>query len=248
MKKAFQIQTGFIALTSLIAISVPSLPTVASASIATTPRQQKNAYAAKRFKQMRAIPNKDQVKLIFLGDSITDTWSWPGARRGKAVWDKVWVPMHAANFGISGEETEGTLWRIDHGLFDGFHPKLIVLMIGTNNTGHRMEPAAETAAGVKMIVNKIKTQLPQTKILLLGVFPRGAKPTDPMRILNTKINDIIKNYADNKTVFYMNINKEFLEPDGTLSRKIFPDLLHPNEIGFKIWAKAIHPEVVKLMK
>jgi beta-glucosidase len=124
---------------------------------------------------------------------------------------------------------------------DGLAPKVAVLMFGTNNTGHRQEDPKTTAAGIKRNIEELQKRLPDTKILLLAIFPRGEKPDDKLRQINDKINTIIAGFADNQKVFFANLNQAFLQPDGTLSRDIMPDLLHPNEKGYEIWAKAMAP-------
>jgi lysophospholipase L1-like esterase len=210
----------------------------------------------KRHESFNEISKKGEAKLVFLGDSITHGWE----SKGKAVWDKYWTPLNAANFGIGGDRTEHVLWRLDHGNFDGLKPKEIVIMIGTNNTGHVGRPqkenngevyqctAQQTAEGVKAIIDKLKMKCPGAKILLLAIFPRGATPEDAYRMQNTETNKIIKTYADDKTVFFMDIGEKFLAPDGTLSKDIMPDLLHPNEKGYEIWAEAIQGKVKELLK
>ncbi|HEY3899993.1 MAG TPA: platelet-activating factor acetylhydrolase IB subunit [Chthoniobacter sp.] len=210
----------------------------------------------KRHESFNEISKKGEAQLVFLGDSIMQGWE----KSGREVWDKYWGPLNAANFGVGGDRTEHVLWRLDHGNFDGLKPKEIVLMIGTNNTGHQGRPekeldgaiyqctAQQTAEGVKAIVDKLKEKCPGAKILLLAIFPRGATPADKMRQQNDETNAIIKNLADNKTVFYLDIGSKFLQPDGTLSKDIMPDLLHPNAKGYEIWAEATAPKVKELMR
>jgi len=209
-----------------------------------------------RHESFNEISKKGEAQLVFLGDSITHNWE----KGGKEVWDKYWAPLNAANFGIGGDRTEHVLWRLEHGNFDGLKPKEIVVMIGTNNTGHQGRPmkeldgatyqctAQQTAEGVKAIVDKLEQKCPGAKILLLAIFPRGEKPEDKLRQQNEETNAIIKNLADNKTIYFMDINAKFLQPDGTLSRDIMPDLLHPNAKGYEIWAEAIAPKVKELMQ
>jgi predicted enzyme related to lactoylglutathione lyase len=120
-------------------------------------------------------------------------------------------------------------------------------MIGTNNAGHRKEKSEETALGIKTILAELEQRLPETKVLLLAIFPRGATADHELRKLNAKTNSIIKTYADNKRVFWLDLNDKFLEPDGTLPKSIMPDLLHPNAKGYEIWAEAMEPSIAKLM-
>ena len=120
-------------------------------------------------------------------------------------------------------------------------------MIGTNNLGSNSND--EIVAGVTMIVQTLHEKLPSTKVLLLGIFPRGAKPTDPSRARITAINDQLSKLDDGgKTTRYLDIGPKFLEPDGTLPKTIMPDALHPNEKGYQIWAEAMGPTLGELMK
>jgi lysophospholipase L1-like esterase len=181
------------------------------------------------------------VDLILIGDSITHGWE----SGGKDVWEKFYAKRNAVNLGIGGDQTQHVLWRLDNGNIDGIKPKLAVLMIGTNNAGSNTPE--EIAAGVKAIVEKLRTKLPQTKVLVLAIFPRGADSQDHLRQVNEKANKIIAKLANGKTVFYLDIGPKFLAADGTLSKDIMPDLLHPNTKGYTIWAEATEPTVAQLM-
>src|SRR6056300_1553569 len=121
-----------------------------------------------------------------------------------------------------------------------------MLMIGTNNTGHRKDPPQASAAGVKRILERIEAKSPQTKVLLLAIFPRAADKNDPQRINNDKTNALLAKLADDR-VTYLDINERFLMPDGTLSKEIMPDLLHPKQKGYAIWAEAIEPTLKDLL-
>jgi len=214
---------------------------------AVTPEVQTAEWAVKwwmpRHKQKLAdMKKRDKVDLLMIGDSITHGWEG----RGKKVWKEYYADRNAFNIGFSGDRTENVLWRLKHGAIDGISPELAVVMIGTNNTGHRQDPAEETAAGIRAIIDELKKQLPETKILLLAIFPRGASPDDPLRKLNTEINDIVAGFDDHKRVYFLNINDEFLQEDGTLPESVMPDLLHPHEAGYRTWAEAMEPAVARL--
>ncbi len=193
--------------------------------------------------KLKAIKEMKQVDLLMIGDSITHGWE----TKGRKVWDKYYGKRNALNIGFSGDRTEHVIWRQQHGEIDGISPKLAVIMIGTNNAGHRQDPAQETAAGIKAIIEQLRTRLPKTKILLLAILPRGEKPDNRLRKLNDATNEIIAKYADDKYVFFLDINDKFLDDDGRLSKSIMPDLLHPNETGYGIWAEAMEPMIEKLM-
>ena len=210
----------------------------------------------KRHESFNVISKQGEAQLVFLGDSITHGWEG----KGKAVWAKDWAPLKAANFGIGGDRTEHVLWRLEHGNFDGLKPKAIVLMIGTNNTGHQGRPqkelngavyectAEQTAEGIKAILAQLQKKCPDAKILVLGIFPRGADKNDKFRQQNEATNAIVKGFADGQKVFFLDVGAKFLEPDGTLSKTIMPDLLHPNEKGYQIWSDAIKADVLALLR
>jgi lysophospholipase L1-like esterase len=189
------------------------------------------------------------IDLLFLGDSITDGWR----NKGSNVWNQYYAPRHAANFGISGDRTQHVLWRMDHGELDGIKPKVVVLMIGTNNTGKERDSGKtrntvpEIIEGVQAVVRELRAKLPDSKILLLAIFSRGTLD-DPQRAQVALINTVIAKLDDGRMVKYLDINQKFLEADGTLPRSVMPDLLHPNERGYQIWAEAMEPTLAGMLK
>lgn len=195
-----------------------------------------------RHKSFNAIAAKGDVDLVFLGDSITHGWE----REGAATWKKYYGQRKGANFGIDGDQTQHVLWRIDNGNFAGIAPKLIVIMLGTNNAGHNTP--GEVAEAMGIIVKLLREKLPGTKLLLLGIFPRGFKADDALRAANAKANAEFSKLADNKWIHYLDIGQEFLEKGGTISPEIMPDGLHPNAKGYELWAKAIEAKVTELME
>jgi lysophospholipase L1-like esterase len=197
-----------------------------------------------RHKQKMLDAKELEIDLLMLGDSITQGWE----NQGQAVWQQFYQNRKAFNLGFNGDRTEHVLWRLQHGAVDNMSPKLVVLMIGTNNTGHRMDPAAHTAMGISAIINELRERLPDAKILLLGIFPRNASPFNEMRKRNDEINQTISTFEDKKHVYYLNINDVFLDENQILHEDIMPDLLHPNQSGYKRWAEAMDPTVRELMR
>ncbi len=220
--------------TELIPALKPEVQTAAWAQSWWMPRHQE---------KLEAIKKQEKVDLLMIGDSITHGWE----SGGRKVWDEYYAKRNAFNLGFSGDRTEQVLWRFQHGEIDGISPKLAVVMIGTNNTGHRQDKPEDTAAGIKAIIGQLRERLPETKILLLAIFPRGEKPEDSLRKLNDATNKILATCADNEHVFFLDINKRFLDENGVLSKSIMPDRLHPNAEGYAIWAEAMEPMIQKLM-
>lgn len=202
----------------------------------------------KRHEGFVAIAKKGNIDLLFLGDSITDAWGGEGhspKSAGANVFAKEFERLKTANFGIGGDQTQHVLWRLQHGELEGIHPKVVMLMIGTNNTGgHSAEAIAE---GITAIVKEVPKRSPHTKILLLGIFPRGQKP-NPQRDKIKQVNAIVSKLDDGgKTVKYLDIGDKFLEPDGTISKEIMPDALHLTEKGYQIWADAVKEPLAELL-
>ncbi|MGL4513038.1 MAG: GDSL-type esterase/lipase family protein [Lacipirellulaceae bacterium] len=203
----------------------------------------------------RMLAEPSGVRLVFVGDSITQSWESDSA---KGLWAERFVPRRVLNLGFSGDRTQHVLWRLapgepaDQGTtkggeLDGLSPALYVVMIGTNNTGHLQDPAEDTAEGVRLIVERLREASPEAHVLLLAVFPRGATTDDPLRKLNDGVNERIAKLADNDSVHFLDIAAKFLNDDGTLSKEIMPDLLHLSERGYGLWADAIEPHVARLM-
>ena len=192
-----------------------------------------------------SIAKEGKAQLVFLGDSITAGW----AGGGKDVWPKAFGAYTPANFGIGGDRTQHVLWRIQNGELDGIKPKAFVIMIGTNNVGG--DSPESIAKGVTAIVETVRTKQPQSKILLLAVFPRGDKPTGKLGAANEKlkqVNAIIAKLDDSKNIFFLDIGPKFPQPEGALTKEIMPDFLHLSAAGYQIWADAIGPKLAELMK
>lgn len=221
------------------------------ASSATEPLPRDSNWI-KRHEGFVEIAKKGGVDVLFLGDSITDNWRKPNF--GLAIWEKNFAPLHAANFGISGDRTQHALWRMQNGELTGIKPQVVVLMIGTNNTGFERDrhtprnSTPEIISGITAIVQGLRTQLPETKILLLAIFPRSEKPTDPVRLQIQEVNQAISKLHDGKRIIFLDIGAKFLEPDGTILKEIMPDFLHPSTKGYEIWADAIKQPLADLLK
>ena len=184
-----------------------------------------------------------QPDVVFIGDSITHNWE----KDGQARWAANYAKYHALDLGFGGDHTENVLWRLQHGELDGYQARVVVMMIGTNNTGDRMEDPATTAAGVHRLIDEVRQRQPGAKILLLAVFPRDEKPDSPLRKLNDRLNSTLATFADGRDVTFLNINAALANPDGTLSRDVMPDLLHPNDKGYGIWVAQMNPTLQRLL-
>lgn len=187
---------------------------------------------------------KGDIDLLLHGDSITDWWVQGDANR--AVFDKYFGGMKTANFAVAGDTTQGLLWGLKNGEGQGFQPKAVMVMIGTNNTGS--SSAAEIAEGIGAVVLEMRNDFPNAKILLLAIFPRSV-PGDPIRDKIAEVNRLISKLDDQRHVFYMDIGPKFLDERGFLLPNTFRgDNLHPVAAGYEIWGAAVKDKLAELMK
>jgi lysophospholipase L1-like esterase len=217
---------------SMLHVDVPRL----NPAIMAVPRNQQ------RHADFVEIAKKGDIDLLFEGDSITDWWT----RNGKTAYQKYFGDTKVANFAIAGDTTQGVLWGLLNGEGEGFTPKGIMLMVGTNNAGNCS--AAEIAEGVGAIVLEDRKRWPDAKILLLAIFPRGGA-ADPVRDKLAEVNRIISKLDDHQHVFYMDIGSKFLDEKGEFLEGAFlPDRLHPQERGYEIWGEAVKPTLDGFLK
>lgn len=183
-----------------------------------------------------------KIDVIMLGDSITHNWETVG----ESVFKTSFGDYDVLNLGFGGDRTEHVLWRLRNGAVQGAFPQVVMVLIGTNNTGHRTETPGNTAAGIAEIIRELRTQLPESKILLQAIFPREGLPSGELRKQNDAVNEIVKNYADGEHVFYADIGDVFLDPQGRVAKTIMPDFLHLSREGYQKWADAILPTLEKV--
>ena len=204
---------------------------------AVTPVIQKAPWAQswwmERHNEILDRNSKEETDLVFIGNSIIHHWE----DTGKESWNRYFGKYNPVNMGFGGDQTQHVLWRIENDELENIKPKAAVIMIGTNNfsAGHSAEMIAD---GVIRIVSKIRKELPDTKILLLDIFPRDSL-NSPSRITNKNASKIFAGISDNKHVFSKNINNIFLDNSGEIPSELMPDKLHPNAEGYKLWADAI---------
>lgn len=237
-------------LTGLVRAEAPaSKPTRGDLVDATAPAAKlgKDGQPDARFMKMHEgflQREKQPATVLFLGDSITEGWNG----KGKEVWPR-YDKYSAANFGIGGDRTQHVLWRIENGELADIKPKVTVLMIGTNNL--KDDEPDKISEAIETIVKILRNET-NTKVLLLGIFPRGADPnnadTQMFRGKIEKINHRIKALDDGQNIKYLDISDTFLERDGSISKEIMADGLHPGAEGYKRWADAMQPTLEEMLK
>jgi lysophospholipase L1-like esterase len=218
--------------------AIGNVPTPPNSEIPITQNRNHSMYDwQERHNSIVKQVREQKPALILIGDSITHLMP-------KTVWDKYYAPLNAVNMGFGFDMTQNVLWRLQNGELDGYKPKVAVVMIGTNNLeGSTPETLA---GGVRAVCREIHKRTPMTKILLLGIFPRGEKPDDYLRPKIEEANKILAKLHGQDQITYLDLSKKFLNPDGTISRDMMGDFLHPSLKGHEIWAEAMAP-VLKTM-
>lgn len=215
----------------------PSSGSATNTAVIPTPRADPQGHET--FIQRAA---KGNVDIVFFGDSITARW----LTAGKEIWKERFAGLHAVSFGVGGDRTEHLLWRIQNGELQGIHPKVAVVLIGTNNLKSNSVP--EIVEGITAVITEIRTRSPETKILLLGILPRGKSPDGKQRAEIKDINNKIAGLQDGRQIFFLDIGGRFLQPDGSISEETMPDFLHLTAVGYVTFADAIREKLEALLK
>lgn len=229
----------FVPMVSAQEVEEPTEPPVNTATLP----EARDGRALERHQRInaRVAAMEGACDLIFVGDSITEGFE----DEGREVWAEHYAKRRAANLGISGDRTEHVLWRLENGNLDGLSPKLAVVMIGTNNFGHGTHEAPQVLEGVQAVVKSLRAKLPDMKILLLGIFPRGER-FNAMRGDILQVNQALQRSAGGGVTF-LDIGASFVEDDGSISKEIMPDGLHLSPKGYQRWANVIEPIVDTLL-
>jgi lysophospholipase L1-like esterase len=186
------------------------------------------------------------IDVYFLGDSITRRWQGTDYPEHKKNWDKNFHGWNAADFGWGGDSTQNVLWRLENGELDGVRPKVVVLMVGTNNVGPQRPAdeearAEDVARGIRAIVDVVREKAPDAKLVLMGITPRNDDGrTDVMPTID-KINERIEKFADGESIVYLNINDKLADERGKLRPGVTEDGLHLSVAGYQVWADALAP-------
>lgn len=206
--------------------------------------------AHRRFEELNRRVEDDggRAELIFIGDSITMRWedsAWPGPT-GKEVWARYYAHRHALNLGVGGDGIQNVLWRLEHGNIAGLKPRVAVVLVGVNNLPNEKNSPRMVLEGITAVVRKLRTALPGTKILLLGIFPFREDFND-QRAKGLQVNQALHQLDDGRWVHFLDFGYRFLQPDGRISPEIMPDYLHLSARGYQRWAEAMEPKLSELL-
>lgn len=235
-----------------IAFALALLAGVASAQTTPdqpVPRTDQNSQTAHG--QLLAKARSGGIDVYFAGDSITRRWGATDYPDLLAHWTKTFFGWNAANFGWGADSTQHILWRLQNGELDDVHPKVIVLLAGTNNVGNSVPPGSDAvkvediSRGIKAILDTMRAKAPRATIILTAIFPRN----DNMAVMPTinRINARLATFADGKTIRFLNINDRLADAEGRLLDGMMADRLHPSVRGYQVWADALKPLLTELL-
>ena len=225
-----------------LVLVAPSISALAHSAVEPVSRGDQGWKDRQDLLNKRAAEAGEKAQVVFIGDSITQGWEG----EGKEVWAKYYAHRNAVNLGIGGDRTQHVLWRFDNGNLNGLKPKAAVVMIGTNNSNGEDNTVEQIADGVTAIVKKLRAKLPQTKVLLLAIFPRSESPC-PQRGKILQVNQILQKLADDQSVFWIDFGYKFVSSDGTIPRELMPDYLHLSRKGYEIWAESIEEKLAGVL-
>jgi lysophospholipase L1-like esterase len=238
-------------------VQVHAEPPVASnTAIIPAGRLEKDFYDwDARHAAVMALKDTLKPEIVLIGDSITHMWGGPPeetsgrGNRGLEAWKSVFGDRSVLNLGFGWDRTQNVLKRIELGELNGLSPKTVVIHIGTNNLAGtknaRENTPAEIAEAIGVIVDKVQSKCPQASVILMKVFPRGEKADNPYRAKIAAINEGLSKLAEKPRVTLLDLTSKFTDADGTISKEVMPDFLHPGAKGYVIWAEALEPVLTK---
>jgi lysophospholipase L1-like esterase len=207
------------------------------------PAARTDPHSRERLAAINTAVRSQRYRVLFLGDSITERWE---RREGREVWRKKLVPLGVLDAGVNGDRTEHLLWRLDHGNLAGPAPRVIVMLIGTNDLGHGRAPPL-AAEGIRADLLRLRALVPGARILLLGLLPRARTPAALLRRKVGAVNRMLATCADGSAIVYADIGGVLLDSRGRLSAAISPDQLHFSEEGYARLAAPLDARITRLL-
>jgi len=175
--------------------------------------------------------------VVFIGDSIILQM------QDTEAWNHYFKPMHAVNFGIGGDTTENVLWRLENGELDVVNPKVFVILVGTNNYHSTVE---EIVDGLETIAWTVYEKRPQSKIVILGLLPRGQKP-NKLREKHLEVNLALERVvATIPNTSFLNADPGFVNSRGLITPTDMPDYLHLSRSAYSKLCNLIHNHINKV--
>jgi lysophospholipase L1-like esterase len=244
MNSSIWLRWSSIALLALIVSTGFAQTNATAVNACIVPTQRTDAHGTNRYLELsrRVLDCHGQSDVIFLGDSITQAWEV----EGKEVWRKYYAPRHALNLGIGSDRTQHVLWRLDNGHLADLKPKVAVVLIGVNNIADDTYTPRMVLEGVTAVVQKLRTKLPETTIILLGIFPFH-EDFHPQRAKALQVNQALRKLDDGNSIHFLDFGHLFIQDDGKISKDMMRDFVHLSRDGYQLWAEAMETTLAKLI-
>lgn len=191
---------------------------------------------------VRRAKETAKADVVFVGDSITQGWE----ETGKDAWQQRFGTLSNCNLGVSGDRTEHVLWRLQQAPITRLAPKVVVLLIGTNNLGHGTSNSEQTIDGCLAVLAALRAQAPQATILVCDIFPRGER-VNAMRGDLLQVNQAVRGQLDAK-MKSRPIGDRWVQKDGTIRKADMPDFLHLSKAAYDQWTQALLPEITAALR
>lgn len=234
-------------------VETAASPMALHSALIPVPKLESDCYDwYQRHADVLALQQTIRPEIVVIGDSITHFWGGlPVSLQdgvpisfGPEAWAETFGDTPVLNLGFGWDRTQNVLWRLENGQLDGLSPRLIMLLIGTNNltgTANAGESTPEEIAdGIVAIHATLREKCPEAHILVMGVLPRGLEPGTPMRAAILAVNESVKaRLSGRPDTSFLDIGTQLLDEAGTLPLSIAPDGTHLNEAGYRIWGAAL---------
>jgi lysophospholipase L1-like esterase len=225
----------------------PSSTGPANTAVVPVPKLENDSYDwHARHEAALAARKTADPEVVLIGDSITHFWAGEPAaktRNGPEAWKHAFGDRRVLNLGFGWDRTQNVLWRLDHGEFDGLRPRVVVLNIGTNNftttRNAKENTPAEVAEAIGVICARVRAASPKSRVVVMGVFPRGREADDPYRAKIATLNELLSAWAAKAGVTFLDVGAKMLAADGSIPPAVMRDACHPTEQGYAIWAEAL---------
>lgn len=208
-------------------------------------------YQIREFQLERMLAIVRQTKeatpggVVFFGDSLTEL----------CPIDRLYPELPVKyNCGIGGADSEELLWIVDEAVIK-YRPRVVVLMVGTNDLGKTaMNSPKAIATNVKALIDLICGNLPSTKVLLLSPLPcmetkqsyhvvRCMRSNDLLRMTYEQERELVRE----PNVSFLDVFPHFLDETGDGDARLYVDGLHINDEGYDRLAALVKPEILRLL-
>lgn len=182
-----------------------------------------------------------EPEVLFLGDSLF-------AQLGQTeIWKEMFEPLHCLNFSIGGDQTQHLLWRILNGEMDNVEPKVIAILVGTNNHNHSAE---QVTAAIEKIVDVLSEKQSQAQLIVVGLLPRGENPNPVREKLATVNQQLEERLCDLPNVTFLALEPSIFYESGTqtIRRQDMWDFVHLTKQGYQKLCEPLLEEIQSLLQ